>query len=162
MLFVTAPVVSLRCRIYATGDTEVDFTSCIGQCSVTIYLTGSSWRYYRLNCEENCVPRNKSLFGLTYITTCCSYDLCSLRVLRALEPCFREYVELKRIDANYESSFSATSTAFITSNTSFTLSSITRTLVEPMFTSSPPPSPSPSNINSKLYNNYYNFLINFL
>ena len=163
----TAPIVSLKCRIYALGYTEVDFTSCTGKCAVTIYQNppGSSWQYYRLNCEQNCLPENETELGVLYIKTCCSYDLCSLHVLQTLQPSFPNNVKVKRIDLNYESSFSATTTAFITSNTSFIFNSITKTPVKPMFTSSPSPLPSPPssyNNNSKLYKSYYNVLINFL
>ena len=142
MVLFTVPVVSLRCRIYNLGDRVVDFIACTGECAVTIYSTGSSWRYFRLNCENNCIPRNNSHFGLSYITTCCSYDLCFLHVLQ--EPSFLGDVKIKQS----ETSFSPTSSAFIPS---------TRTPVEPMFTSSL--SLSSSNINSKLHNNYYNVLI---
>lgn len=167
VLLFTAPIVSLKCRIYAPGYTEVDFTSCPGKCAVTIYQDppGSSWRYFELTCKQNCLPKNYTALGLPYIDTCCSYDLCSLHVLQALEPSFPNNVKVKRIDLNYESSLSATTTAFITSNTSFIFSSITKTPVKPMFTSSPSPLSPPSssyNNNSKLYNNYYNIHINFL
>ena len=141
MVLFTAPVAGLRCRIYSLGDTEVDFIACTDECAVTIYSTGSSWRYFRLNCEQHCLPINESHFGVPYITTCCSYDLCSLHVFQ--EASFLGDVKVKQI---YETSFSPTSTAFITS---------TRTPVEPMFTSS---QSSSSNTSSKLHNDYYNVL----
>lgn len=144
MVLFATPVVSMRCRIYAFGDTEVDFTNCTdGECAVTIYSTGSSWRYYKLDCEQNCLPINESIRGYLYITACCSYNLCSLDVLQTLNPNFPDNVNIKRIDPNYASSFAATSTstAFITSNTSF---SITGTPVETMITSSPSPSSNTS------------------
>ena len=113
-----------------------------------------------MNCEENCLPRNETgINGMPFITTCCSYDLCSFHVSRALKSGLPDVVKTKRINSNYESTFSATSTAIIASNTSFSFSSITGTPVETITSS---PSLPSSNTSSKFYNNYYNVLVNFL
>ncbi|KAE8585372.1 hypothetical protein XENTR_v10021294 [Xenopus tropicalis] len=76
---LTCNVCNFRFLFVCIGSSST--ISCTGNCSLTQTFAGSAPFFSQQACDTNCVSntttQKENVFGLNYVKTCCSTDLCN-------------------------------------------------------------------------------------